>query len=86
METLKLIKAAGLYAAQFFQAYIIALLNRITPNQKIKITLGLILFVIFSTTFNANPNKNPAPNKKSQKIEFKFPPPPHPPIFVDTPR
>ncbi|WP_449106293.1 hypothetical protein [Pseudomonas mohnii] len=89
METLKLIAAAGFYAVNFLLLYIKILIDRVFPRQKIKIISGLLLYIFFITTLNTPPNKNPTPlrkTKETHKVEFKFPPPPPLPAFVNARR
>lgn len=89
METLKLIATAGFYAVHFLLTYTKNLIDRVFPRQKIKIISGLLLYIIFITTMNTPPNKNLTPLRKTKelhKVEFKFPPPPQLPAFVNAPR
>ncbi len=89
METLKLIATAGFYTAHFLLTHTKILINRVFPRQKIKIISGLLLYILFITTLNTPTNKNLTPLRKteeSHKIEFKFPPPPQLPAFVNAPR
>ena len=89
MEILKFIATAGFYAVNFLLAYTKTLIDITFPRQKIKIISGLLLYFIFITTLNTPPNKNFTPLRKTKelhKVEFKFPPPPQLPAFVNAPR
>ena len=82
METLKVIVTAGFYAVNFLLTYTKAIIDRAFPRQKIKIISGLSLYIIFITTLNTPPSKT----KELHKVEFKFPPPPQLPAFVNASR
>lgn len=89
METLKVIVTAGFYAVNFLLTYTKAIIDRAFPRQKIKIISGLSLYIIFITTLNTPPSKNLTPLRKTKelhKVEFKFPPPPQLPAFVNASR
>ncbi len=86
MENLKLIAIAGFHVVNFLLTYTKALIDAAFPRQKIKIISGLFFYIFLITILNTPPNKILIPLRKTKefpKVEFKFPPPPQLPAFVN---